>query len=160
MTSLPTILSRPGAFVVAGFGAWPVAAYGLASVAGIDGCVRAHGVAGFVATHGAMMRAVPSCPTASVGLPGVIDSAIAFFLAAAIFTTALQVLIAVVAAHGAEWVHRLVEAISGLIAPALRTRSCPPNYRPVPVDRAQPFLLSFNPGVPWRRGPPRLVLAA
>lgn len=159
MKTVPRFLSRPGAFVAAGVAAWPVVAYALASGAGIGGCVRAHGIVGFLATHGAMMRTVPSCPSATVGLPEAIDAAMAFFLAVGIITTVVHVLIAAIGAQGAEWVHRLAEAISRLIAPVLQTAKSPLNVRLPPVPVVQHVGQRFSIRVPWRRGPPRVAAA-
>src|SRR5699024_7261632 len=85
--TVPRTLSRPGAFIAAGAAASPAIADALASGAGVGGCVRAQGVVGFLAAHGALMRGVPSCPSATVGLPEVVDSAMAFLLAVAIITS-------------------------------------------------------------------------
>ena len=159
MKTVPRFLARPGAFVAAGVGAWPVIAYALASGAGVGGCVRAHGVVGFLATHGAMMRAVPSCPSATVGLPEAIDSAMAFLLAVAILTTLVHVLVAALGTQAAEWVHRFAEAVARLIAPLLPTAKSPLNFRLSPVSTAQRVGQYLSIRVPWRRGPPRVAAA-
>src|SRR5690625_2462713 len=113
--TVPRFLSRPGALIAAGVAAWPVTAYALASGAGVGGCVRAHGVVGFLATHGAMMRAVPSCPSATVGLPEAVDSAMALLLAAPIISTLIHVLVAALGTQAAERKHRFAEAVDRLI---------------------------------------------
>jgi len=157
--TVPRFLSRPGALIAAGAAAWPVTAYALASGAGIGGCVRAHGVVGFLATHGAMMRAVPSCPSATVGLPEAVDSAMALLLAAAIITTLIHVLVAALGTQAAEWVHRFAEAVARLIAPLVPTAKSPLNIRLSPVPAAQPFGHRVSIWVPWRRGPPWVAAA-
>jgi len=157
--TVPRFLSRPGALIAAGAAAWPVTAYALASGAGIGGCVRAHGVVGFLATHGAMMRAVPSCPSATVGLPEAVDSAMALLLAAAIITTLIHVLVAALGTQAAEWVHRFAEAVARLIAPLVPTAKSPLNIRLSPVPAAQPFGHRVSIRVPWRRGPPWVAAA-
>lgn len=158
--TLPATLNRPGAFLTAGLASWPLIAYSLVSAAGFDGCIRAHGIVGFFATHGAMMRAVPSCPSEAVGLPGVIDSGMAFLLAAAILVTAAHVLIAIIGSQGAEWVHRIADAISRLIPQVLADRKTPVRVRLPLIGASQDPGQKFGIRVPWRRGPPAWSYAA
>lgn len=160
MKLLPAILHRPGALIGAGLAAWPLTAYAVASAAGIDGCVRAHGLVGFFATHGAMMRATPSCPSASVGLSGSMEAVMAIVLPAATLTVLAHVFVALASSRLAQWVHRAVEAIRKIITPVLALASSPLNFRLPPLVRAQHVGRVVSLRVPWRRGPPIGMMAA
>lgn len=160
MKNFPAILRRPGAALAAGIAAWPVLAYWVVSATGINGCVRAHGVVGFIATHGAMMRTVPSCPSASLGVPEGQETAVSVLVAAAVFTTVVHLLVAIAGSRVAEWIHRAAEAIGRLIAPILTAASGPSNFRLPALGTPRSNGRVFHVRVPWRRGPPVWGLAA
>lgn len=160
MKHFPAILRRPGAALAAGIAAWPVLAYWVVSATGINGCVRAHGVVGFIAAHGAMMRPVPSCPSASLGVPDGQETVMTVLVAAAVFTTVAHLLVAIAGSRVAEWIHRVAEAIGRLIAPILTAASGPPNFRLPALTTPRGSGRVLHVKVPWRRGPPVWRMAA
>lgn len=119
----------------------------------MDGCVRAHGVAGFLA-HGAMLRPMDACPSGAVGLPSQVAPALGFLVAAAITTSVGHVFIAVIGTRGAEWVHRLAGALARLIAPRIAPGRIPvPTRRSIISSPVHPLTSAWQ-YVPWQRGPP------
>lgn len=145
---------RPVAVVGLGVGAWPVIAYSTATFAGVDGCVRSHGVVGFIATHGAMMHPVPTCPATTVGHGQSVEKVIVAVMLGAVLATVINVLAAVVGTHAAEWVHAVAGAIGAAIAPALPRVKTFINVRLSPVVRTVFGGQTTSWATPWRRGPP------
>lgn len=160
MKKLPALLQRPGSVIAAGIAAWPVLAYSVASAAGVDGCVRTHGVVGFMATHGSMMRHTPACPSTAVGLTHSLERAMTVALIAASVVVFVHLLVAILGTHMEEWLHRTAEAIAQLIAPAL-----PVVRQFLHVRFTVPVSTEWGGDrrpvqVPWRRGPPVMGCAA
>lgn len=150
---------RPGALVVASIAAWPLLAISTVKTAGVDGCVRAHGIIGFVATHGAMMRPVPTCTTTQVGHPEALDSVLAVVAIAATIVLFTNLIVTGVAAYALTWVRRAAAAI-GRALPDIQSGVQLPAFRVVPQHEPEMWRPAFLKHMPWRRGPPRWVPAA
>jgi len=140
--------------IAAGVAAWPVIAYSVAASAGVDGCVRAHGVVGFIATHGAMMRPVPTCPTQAVGVPPGVDKLLVAVLLGAVVATVVHLGVGIIGTHLSEWIHTMAGAVSWIIAPTLPRVKTFVNVRLSPVGATPRLRCVVTWAAPWRRGPP------
>lgn len=148
------VFYRSAAIFAAGVASWPVLAAAVVHSAGVGGCVRSHGLTGFLATHGGMMREVSSCPASQVGLPATIDTRVSVMLAVAIVVTVMQGLIAILGTSAAEWVHRVAETLWGIIAPVLAVMKPIVDFQIPALARETLLGSAGSVQVPWRRGPP------